>query len=218
MYLKPFYYLFLLFLSLNIFAQHKVDKIESIPYDLKVYNSPIAYKIGNNSIEITSDGKTNLFNNPNGSIPVQNASMILFEPDENFTLSAKVSGQLKEVYDVAALVIYQDKNTWAKLCYEYSVKKRPTIVSVVTRTYSDDCNSEETGEYAYLSVVKKGNEFSFFYSTNEKDWTMVRSFHLETKNPVKVGFASHGSRGKGSTAKFSEIKYRGEALSDMRTL
>ncbi|WP_239063657.1 DUF1349 domain-containing protein [Bacteroides sp. 51] len=197
----------LLFLSQSVFAQQLVERVESIPYPLAVYNSPVGYLVEGNTIQLSAVGKTNLYNNPNGSPKVTNAPMILFEPEGDFTLSAKVSGNLQAIYDVAALVVYQDENTWAKFCYENSVKKQPTIVSVVTRTYSDDCNSVLTGGYAYMSIVKKGNQYTFNYSIDGREWDMIRSFNLATTGKIKVGFAAHGSRGDGFTGLFSEIKF-----------
>ena len=84
----------------------------------------------------------------------------------------------------------------AKFCYENSVNLMPTIVSVVTRTFSDDCNSMPTGDYAYMAIVKRGSEYSFFYSPDNKNWSMVRNFNLNTTGKIKVGFAVHGSRGE----------------------
>lgn len=205
-------------LSVLFFASAYAQQISTIPYKMEFYNTPVSHLIQNDKVVITSEGKTNLFNSPSGKSKVSNAPMLLFEPKGDFTLSAKVSGDLKAVYDVAALVIYQDENCWAKFCYENSVTKEPTIVSVVTRNFSDDCNSVRTGASAYMSVVKKGNEFSFFYSPDGKEWKMIRNFHLDVRQGLKLGFASHGSRGDGFTAVFSEIKYKDEALSDMRAL
>lgn len=202
----------------SVFAQKSESRLKNIPYNLEVCNKPADYTITDSQIRITSGAKTNLFNNPNGQSNVHSAPMILFQPDNDFTLSAKVTGQLRSVYDVAALVIYQDEYTWAKLCYENSVSKEPTIVSVVTRSLSDDCNSESTGEFAYLAIVKKGNEFSFFYSKDSNNWKMIRNFHLEITGNIKAGFAAHGSRGDGFTGVFSDIKYQDKALSDMRDI
>lgn len=199
-------------------AQVAGQKIHAIPYPLEVYNHPVSYEIKDDIITFSSEGKTNLFNNPNGKSKVNNAPMLLFNPKGDFTLTAKAAGNLKAVYDVAALVIYQDEDRWAKLCYEKSVLGEPTIVSVVTRGFSDDCNSEPTGSSAYLSIVKKGNEFSFFYSPDNVNWKMIRHFHLDTDNNLKAGFAVHGSRGNGFTGIFTDIKYRDEALNDMREL
>lgn len=209
--------LMMLIISGNLKAQNGY-KLNEIPYPMEVKNNPVELIVDNSRIKISAKGKTNLFNNPNGIYRVQDAPMLLFEPQGDFTLKAKVSGDLKNIYDVAALVVYQNENTWAKFCYENSVDKIPTIVSVVTRTYSDDCNSVEAGSYAYMSVVKKGEEFSFFYSSDGIKWKMIRSFRLELTGKIKAGFAVHGSRGDGFTGYFSEIKYQDKALEDMREL
>lgn len=205
-------------IPVNLFAQSSGKAVEQIPYEIMVYNNPVEYLIEKNRVEISAAGKTNLFNNPNGQSRMGNAPMLLFEPIGDFTLSAKVTGKLKAIYDVAALVVYQDENSWAKLCFENSVKKQPTIVSVVTRTYSDDCNSMTTGEFAFLSVIKKGSQYSFFYSSDGVEWEMIRSFHLEAQGRLRVGFAAHGSRGEGFTGIFTDINFKESAIEDMRTL
>ena len=42
---------------------------------------------------MTASRKTNLFNSPSGKLKVVNAPLILFEPEANFTISAKVTGK-----------------------------------------------------------------------------------------------------------------------------
>ncbi|OAM90429.1 DUF1349 domain-containing protein [Termitidicoccus mucosus] len=191
-------------------------KTKAIPYVMEVLNKPVALTVTDELIQISAKGKTNLFNNPNGIYRVQDAPMVVFTPRGDFTLRAKLTGDLKSIYDVCALVIYQDENLWAKFCYENSVEKIPTIVSVVTRTHSDDCNSMSAGGHAYMAMVKKGNEITFLYSPDNVTWQQIRSFHLALTQPPKVGFASHGSRGDGFTAKFTEIKYWDKALDNMK--
>ncbi len=199
-----------------IFLKAQTVRINEIPYPIEIKNNPVSFIANDSLIRISAKGKTNLFNNPNGIYKVQDAPMLLFEPKGDFTLKAKVSGNLQSIYDVAALVVYQDENLWAKFCYENSVEKIPTIVSVVTRKYSDDCNSLSTSSYAYMSIVRKGEEFSFFYSPDDAKWQLIRHFRLELTGILKVGFAAHGSRGDGFTANFTEIKYLDKALEDMR--
>lgn len=214
--------LFISFSGAYTYAQNKKSnfRIKAIPFPLEILNSPVCCTItGDSVIEVTAKGKTNLFNNPNGKYYVQDAPMILFKPDSDFALSARVTGNLKEIYDVTALVVYQNKNTWAKLCFENSVEKIPTIVSVVTRQYSDDCNSMPVEEdFAYLAIMKNGKEYSFFYSKDEEHWKMIRHFRLETTHDIKIGFAVHDSRGNSFSARFSNIKYKGQSLDSMKKL
>lgn len=184
--------------------------IRAIPTELTVLNQPKALRVeADGGLFLAAPGKTNLFNPPAGTTGTQNAPMVLFEvPQDGFVLMAKVSGNLKEIYDVAALVIYQDANTWAKLCYENSVAKEPTIVSVVTRTVSDDCNSQSIcSDNAFLAIARKGSVYTLNYSPDGKNWRMIRHFNLATTGKLMAGFAVHGSRGDGFAATFSQITY-----------
>ncbi len=195
------------FYNINSFAQTdsiiKTHKISSIPFSLHEFNSPIYIEVKNDSsIILTSRGNTNLFNNPGGNFSKQNASMLLFHPDSNFIFTAKIQADLKEIYDVAALVLYQNQYKWAKLCYENSVKKKPTVVSVVTNKYSDDCNSIETkNNYIYYAIVKKGNEISFHCSFDKDRWSLIRHFNMNFDDEkLQIGFAVHSSKGDQFTA------------------
>lgn len=205
------------------FAQGKesiqINHIKTIPYTLKVFNSPIDVEITNDSIvTITAGEKTNLFNSPGNNYYKQDAAMLLFRPDSNFIFKAKVKADLKEVYDVAALLLYHDKDLWAKLCFENSIEKRATVVSVVTRKFSDDCNSVEvSNNFVYLLIAKKGNEFAFHYSTDNLNWHLVRHFRLDSLGDnLLIGFAVHCSKGNKFSAEFSEINYSDVELKNMR--
>ena len=195
-------------------------KLNSIPRPLAIYNTALSAEVeSGTTLQLSAKGGTNLFVNPAGGYHVVDAPMALFAPDENFVLTAKASAVHRNIYDVAALVIYQDENLWAKLCFENSIKKEPTIVTVVTRDYSDDCNSTKVNAaYAYLGVARKGQELSFHYSPDGKTWELVRHFRLALKDGAKVGFAVHGSRGDGFSASFSDVTYAAAPLANMRQM
>ena len=213
----------LLIFKLNVQAQtinqNNNIQIKNIPYPLKVFNSPLNLNItGDSVITITSKEKTNLFNSPGNNYYKQNAPMLLFHPDSNFILCAKISAELQEVYDVAALVMYQNNDLWAKLCYENSINKEATVVSVVTRGYSDDCNSIKIADnYIYFCIAKKGNEISFHCSSDNVNWYLVRHFNFDfNTNELMIGFAVHSSRRDMFSAKFSDINYSNSILENMR--
>lgn len=193
----------------RLFAAESELRVGGIPDSLSVVNSPIAVRVEpEGRLFIESPGKTNLFNSPIGSYSVQTAPMVLFSPSGDFVLKARVEGQLKNIYDVAALVIYQDDTTWAKLCYENSVTKKPTIVSVVTRGVSDDCNSQTLStDHIYLAIIRKGTGFAFHSSVDGQTWSMVRCFNLSLTGKIRIGFAVHAYRDEPFAATFSEITY-----------
>lgn len=211
----------LLFSSVVLYAQNEDLKIKTIPYELKRVNDFLKLEIkGDSVVTITADANTNLFNNPQGTWNRQNAPMLLFHPDSNFVFKAKVTAELKEIFDVAALVVYYDKDSWAKLCFENSADKEAMVVSVVTNKYSDDCNSTKlSNKNVYLAIAKKGKEFSFHYSNDGINWELVRHFRLDYPDSnMMIGFAVHCYASKMFSANFSEIIYSGRELNNMRKL
>jgi len=212
--------LFLLSAAAALGSPTELPRLDAIPRPLTVRNAPVEVRVTDGAVlKIAATGGTNLFRSPAGGYEVVDAPMAVFGPDRNFILTAKVAGVLRNVYDVGALVLYEDERTWAKLCYENSAQKEPTIVSVVTRGYSDDCNSTTVDTaYAYMAIARKGEEISFHYSRDGKQWRLVRHFRMAFGDAAQVGFAVHGSRGDGFEAAFSEILYRAVAPKNMRQL
>jgi hypothetical protein len=162
---------------------------------------------------------TNLFHAPDDGFIVVNAPMVLFAPEGDFTFRAKVSAQLANVYDVAALVAYGDDKHWVKLCFENSALQEATVVTVVTRERSDDANSETVASpFVYLAIARKGNEYSMHFSRDGKQWRLARHFQLPSEPKLRLGFAAHTDSNRQFVADFSEIVYRPTAPPNMRQL
>jgi regulation of enolase protein 1 (concanavalin A-like superfamily) len=196
-------------------------RLAAIPRALSLRNASGAdvSVSGGAAIEISAKPGTNLFRSPDGKYNVVNVPMALFAPDRDFVLRARVSAQLRGVYDVAALVLFEDEGKWAKLCFENSARTEATVVSVATRGYSDDANSETVeAPYVYLAIARKGEEISFHFSRDGRQWKLARHFRMEFGESAQLGFAVHTPRKDGFSAEFSEIGYRGQAPRNMRQL
>jgi hypothetical protein len=162
---------------------------------------------------------TNLFHAPDDGFIVVNAPMVLFAPEGDFTFKAKISAQLVNVYDVAALVAYGDDKHWAKLCFENSALQEATVVTVVTRERSDDANSETVASpFVYMAIARKGNEYSMHFSRDGQHWRLARHFQLPSEPRLRIGFAAHSDSNSQFAASFSEIVYRPTAPANMRQL
>ncbi len=141
--------------------------LPTIPADLDWQIAPLNWQLdAASTLTIAAGPKTDWFIDPNGSFRIGNAPNALFvTPDADFLLSAKVTVDFAATYDAGVLRIHEQDDVWAKLCFEYSPQGKPTIVSVVTRGFSDDCNSVQiTGNTVYLRLARIGNAFAFHYS------------------------------------------------------
>lgn len=211
-----------LVLSLNLACRAQAAgsevTIPGIPSTLSWENAPESWAFRDGVLRIKAGAKTDLFRDPRGEYMVDNAPTAFFSPPAEFLLSASVKVEFKSDYDAGALIVYEDDKHWAKLAYELSPRKEPTLVSVVTKGVSDDVNHSVAGKGAvYLRVAGLGGgSYAFHYSADGRRWRLLRYFSLGSGTPARVGFASQSPLGSSCQATFGEIRYKGEKLTDIR--
>jgi len=192
--------------------------LNSIPSELKWKNPPLEWKVKQGAtLSITAGKLTDLYNDPEGLPAVNNSPLLLFMPRGNFILSSKVKVSFSNIYDGGALILFRNPSCWAKLCFEFSYKTKPTIVSVVTKKFSDDCDSIQVEDsHVYLRISRIGRSFAFHISNNGRKWDFIRCFTLETSEDIPAGFSAQSPKGKSCKAVFSEISFMPEKLENVR--
>ena len=194
--------------------------LPTLPAELHWHIPPVDWRFDPaTGLSITAGPKTDLFNDPAGTIVIDNAPCALMTPpDSNFLLSAKVSVGFGATYDAGALQIRVSEDRWAKLCFEYSPQGQPMVVSVVNRGVSDDCNSVVIdGHEVFLRLARTPRTLAFHYSTDGRFWHFVRYFSLGLTDVVRAGFSAQSPTGAQCQAVFSEIFYRAGTLADNRS-
>jgi regulation of enolase protein 1 (concanavalin A-like superfamily) len=194
-------------------------RLQPIPAELHWENPPLDWKVDQERIlSITAGKKTDLFSSPRGDVVKNNSPRALFRPQDNFLLSAKVDVDFQGTFDAGVLIIYADRETWAKLCFEYSPQRQPMVVSVVNQGFSDDCNSVPIdGNQVYLRIARLGRAFAFHFSIDGQFWHLVRHFTLGDLDKLAIGFSSQAPTGDRCIAMFSEIRYETRTLKDIRS-
>ena len=183
--------------------------IPGLPGTLNWQNTPRTWNLDSkNVLTISSSPKTDWFVDPFDGTVAKSAPILLFTPDPDYVLSARVTVKFATKWDAGALMLWADDHHWAKLSFELSPDGKPTLVTVVTRGLSDDCNSIQlSADSVYLRIAKSGTTYVFYFSTNGQSWQILRTFSLDTELPVRVGFESQSPAGSGAVAKFSAITY-----------
>lgn len=165
----------------------------------------------------TAPAGTDLFIDPMGTAEALNAPRAMGTPAGDFMLRALVTVEFAASYDAGVLLLYAHEREWAKLCLELSPQGVPTIVSVVTRGASDDCNSFTVdGSRVWLRVSRLGPAFAFHACTDGTTWRLVRYFALDGAREAEVGFLAQSPTGAGCAARFDEIAFVPERLADLR--
>jgi len=190
--------------------------LKGIPGELRWKNSPEAWKIEEDRLTIVAGRNTDWFISPLDGKVSASAPLLLFEPAADFILSARVRVDLTRQWAAGFLMVYVNDSTWAKLALELSAYKEPTVVTLVTRGISDDCNSAVVaGDSVYLQVAHSGKALFFYSSSDGHCWKLVRAFALGTGEALRIGFAAQSPVGDGATAVFSEIRYAARRILDV---
>jgi regulation of enolase protein 1 (concanavalin A-like superfamily) len=193
--------------------------LATIPGALSWRHDPVTWSVdADGQLTIQAGPETDWFSDPAGAPRKDDAPSALFaSADRECTLSAKARVEFASTFDAGALLVRAGDTVWSKLCYEYSPQGQPTIVSVVTRGVSDDCNSTPLADdNVFLRITRREKIIAFHYSLDGRLWQLARYFSLGDMPSVSLGFSAQSPTGNGCVAAFSQISYRPTAISDLR--
>ena len=180
--------------------------------------APVAWSAAEGALAVQAGPKTDVFVDPGDGAETVSGPRLLGSVDGDYSLSARVTVAFQSDYDAGVLLLWAHARLWAKLCFELSPQREPTVVSVVTRGVSDDCNSFVVdGNVVRLRVARLGQAFAFHASTDAQTWRLVRYFALEQGIDARVGFLAQSPLGGGCSVRFAEIAFRPGRLADIRS-
>ncbi len=193
-------------------------ELPGVPGRFSWHIQPESWKFDGGSLVVRSGPKNDYFSDPASGAQVASAPCALLETSEpSFILGAHVSLKGQTTFDAGVIFIRTSKDSWAKFCLELSPAGAPTIVSVVTRGVSDDCNSVALASAkAHLRVAKTPRTFAFHFSEDGSHWHLVRYFSLGEPSSVQIGWVAQSPMGSGSEVTFSQFFHRAGELANLR--
>jgi uncharacterized protein len=193
-------------------------RLESLPMPLRWLVPPRSHEVAGTRLVIEAAGGTDWFADPSGETdPVLNAPALVGEVLGDFVLRSRIGVAFRSAFDAGVLMVHVQDETWAKLCFEFSPQRDPTIVSVVTNGRSDDANAFTVdGNRAWLRVARIGPACAFHASTDGLTWHLVRYFALPGGAEASVGFEAQSPSGLGCVVTFDEIGFERRRLADLR--
>jgi hypothetical protein len=194
-------------------------RLPGVPIDFGWREPPAEpWVLSETGLTVAAGPRTDLFADPAGSPPILSAPRALGELSGDFQLLALVSVELVTTFDAGALLLWSDADRWAKLALERSPDGEGTVVSVVTRGRSDDCNSLAVdGSSIWLRISRIADACAFHVSHDGTVWRLIRHCAIAGWEPLEAGFLVQSPLGPGSTATFSDVRLRLATLADLRS-
>ena len=189
---------------------------EAVPFALEWLRPPAGWDAEPSRLVASSSARTDWFVDPISARVVRTAPVLVGTPPPgDYTWEAHVVLDGDALFDAAGLFVYADDDHWAKLAVEVTAAG-PTIVSVVTDTFSDDCNSTVLGQGSgRLRLARVGEAIAFHASGDGSRWELVRVFRLPRAAP-RIGFICQAPTGAGCTGIFDTIAFAARSLNDIR--
>jgi regulation of enolase protein 1 (concanavalin A-like superfamily) len=191
-------------------------RFDDVPFALEWLRPPAEWSAEPQRLVVGAPARTDWFVDPVSTRAMRTAPVLLGSPPAgDFTWVAHVVVDGAAMFDAAGLFVYDDDDHWAKLALEVT-GDGPTIVSVVTGTFSDDCNSIVLAESsAWLRVARVGEAIAFHTSDGGGHWVLVRVFRPRS-SAARIGFLCQAPTGAGCTGTFDAIAFTSRSLGDIR--
>lgn len=169
-------------------------------------------------IRVSAPAKADYFRDPSGSHVNDSAPFLGLNVSGDFVARAHVRPTFASTYDSGVIMVRQDAENWAKICFERTDFGTTAVVSVVTHGLSDDANGADvTVPDLWLQAVRAGNVFALHYSLDGATWRMVRVFNLPVANTVRVGIVAQSPVGPGTTIDFLHFSIEQRTIQNART-
>lgn len=186
-----------------------------LPGGMEWLVEPVSWSFEEGVLRIAAGAKTDWFISPTDGARAESAPCLTFPAGREFTLTALVSAEMCAQWDAGALMVFADRENWGKIAFERSAYQEPTIVSVVTKGVSDDCNGEVwAGQNVWLRIGTVGRGIGLYSSPDGVKWRLARVFSLGETRELRIGFEAQSPTGPGTTAMFRRISYRAQGIAD----
>ena len=136
-------------------------------------------------------------------------NIFLRDGDGDWTLEAKINfpTALSQNYQQAALLAYQDDDNYIKLSYEYGGRAYLQFGSEQNARFSSNGSLDFSGGELYCRLVKSGDTYTAFYSTDGVSYTQIGEPITVALADPKVGFAAINGYDSGADSMDVNFEY-----------
>ncbi len=181
------------------------------------FNEPEQWEIRDNSLTMSVTPQSDYWRISHYGFTVDDAPFYYATYGGEFEVKVKVSGDYRERFDQAGLMLRIDPENYIKAGIEF-VDGKFNISTVVTHHTSDwsIITLEKAVPYIWIKAVRRLDAVELFYSFDDREYTLMRNAWLKDNTPVMVGMMAACPDGKGFRATFENFQVK--HLPDMRRL
>lgn len=172
-------------------------------------NEPAYYSIVDEKITVRTSPTTDFWRVTHYDFIRDNGHFYFNSIETDFIAEVKISGNYKDQYDQAGIMIRIDQNNWIKTGIEY-VDNTQQLSAVVTRDYSDWSVSplEVLPRPLYLRVERRSEAIRISYSGTGSEYTLLRLAYFPVVPRLQVGLMCASPDGEGYEVVFENYQVK----------
>ncbi|MBI5958074.1 MAG: DUF1349 domain-containing protein [Chloroflexi bacterium] len=176
---------------------------------MKWYNEPPVWKAEGSKITATSAPKTDYWRITHDGGKRDSGHFYFEDVTGDFVADVKFSGEYRDLYDQAGLMVRLDETVWMKCGIEF-FEGLQHVSAVVTREFSDWSVVPLPNPPAvlWLRVSRHGATFEVRYSFDGAAYPLLRSTTLTAEPTIGVGIMLCSPTGNGLSAAFEGLTIR----------
>ena len=199
--------------SLLLFPTVQAQTLEKMIW----FNEPEQWEIKGGMLTMAVTPQSDYWRISHYGFTVDDAPFYYATYGGEFEVKVKVSGDYRERFDQAGLMLRIDPENYIKAGIEF-VDGKFNISTVVTHHTSDwsIIKLDKAVPYIWIKAVRRLDAVEVFYSFDDKEYTLMRNAWLQDNTPVMVGMMAACPDGKGFQALFENLLVK--QLPDIRRL
>ncbi len=181
-------------------------------------NEPKSFLLENGTLQVVAGKGTDFFNNPVDGTIHSSAPFLYQNIRGDFVATALVRPDFTSMWNATALMVLIDSVHWIKFAFENSDATGNSIVSVVTKGVSDDANGVMLSDQneAWLKLIRKGDNYSMFWSKDGRNFKMARLCAMPAADPVKLGMEFQCPVGESAKHEITYFGLSATTVNDLR--
>ncbi len=181
------------------------------------YNEPEAWNIDKGALTMAVTPKSDYWRISHYGFTVDDAPFLYSTYGGEFEAKVKITGDYRQRFDQAGLMIRIDHENYIKAGIEY-VDGKYNLSVVVTHHTSDwsVISLDRPVDCIWIKAVRRRDAVEIFYSFDDKEYTMMRNAWLQDNTPVMVGMMGACPDGDGFNVRFDNFSVK--HLPDARRL
>ena len=173
------------------------------------FNEPSQWEIKDKKLTLFATPQSDYWRIAHYGFTVDDAPFLYTTYGGEFEAKVKITGDYRERYDQAGMMIRIDHENYIKTGIEY-VDGKYNLSAVVTHHTSDwsVITLDRAVPFIWIKAVRRLDAVEIYYSYDDQTYTLMRIAWLQDNTPVQVGLMAVSPDGQGFQASFEHFQVK----------